>query len=213
MYIIYTYTPFFCLAITTNFSIQLNTKLVATENDNLTITCDLVHNGEVYQVSIEKLDAEVGSSNIIATCQMLEDGVELSEFNSRGQLNCSEALEVSLHLTNIVKEDGGLYRCNFSTDAGVQSTTILLTTLPVQGRTVVELAVYLQQRRPNCSLQGPKIIMHGILSAAISPPCDLTWWAISKVITDQLWPADPGLDISDSHARLSTFPQIIWGVN
>ncbi len=129
---------------------------MATEDDNLTITCDLVHNGDVYQVSIEKLDAEVGSSNIIATCQMLEDGVELSEFKSRGQLNCSDALEVSLHLTNIVKEDGGLYRCNFSTDAGVQSTTILLTTLPAQGRTGVELAVSLQQRRPNCSLQGPK---------------------------------------------------------
>ncbi len=142
---------------------------MATEDDNLTITCDLVHNGDVYQVSIEKLDAEVGSSNIIATCQMLDDGVKLSEFNSRGQLNCSDALEVSLHLTNIVKEDGGLYRCNFSTDAGVQSTTILLTTLPAQGRTGVELAVSLQQRRPNCSLQGPKIIMHGILSAAIFP--------------------------------------------
>uniref|UniRef100_A0A8C2ILV3 CD226 molecule n=1 Tax=Cyprinus carpio TaxID=7962 RepID=A0A8C2ILV3_CYPCA len=118
--------------ITSPFSIQPDTKLVVTENDNLTIRCNHVHNGEVYQVSIEKLDAEVGISNIIATCRMLEDDVELSEFNSRGRLNCSDAMEVSLHLTNIIKEDGGLYRCNFSTDAGVQSTTILLTTLPAQ---------------------------------------------------------------------------------
>uniref|UniRef100_A0A8C1CL43 CD226 molecule n=2 Tax=Cyprinus carpio TaxID=7962 RepID=A0A8C1CL43_CYPCA len=93
-------------AITTTFSIQPDTNL--------------------------KLDTEMGGSNIIATCQTLEDGVELSEFNSRGLLNCSDAMEVSLHLTNIVKEDGGLYRCNFSTDAGVRSTTILLTTLPAQ---------------------------------------------------------------------------------
>ncbi|XP_042570167.1 CD226 antigen-like isoform X1 [Cyprinus carpio] len=105
--------------ITSPFSIQPDTKLVVTENDNLTIRCNHVHNGEVYQVSIEKLDAEVGISNIIATCRMLEDDVELSEFNSRGRLNCSDAMEVSLHLTN-------------NTDAGVQSTTILLTTLPAQ---------------------------------------------------------------------------------
>uniref|UniRef100_A0A9J8BYZ9 CD226 molecule n=2 Tax=Cyprinus carpio TaxID=7962 RepID=A0A9J8BYZ9_CYPCA len=91
--------------ITSPFSIQPDTKLVVTENDNLTIRCNHVHN---------------------------EDDVELSEFNSRGRLNCSDAMEVSLHLTNIIKEDGGLYRCNFSTDAGVQSTTILLTTLPAQ---------------------------------------------------------------------------------
>ncbi|XP_059380500.1 CD226 antigen isoform X1 [Carassius carassius] len=119
-------------AITTTFSIQPDTNLVAAENDNLTIMCDLVHSSEVYQVSIEKLDTEVGGSNIIATCQVLEHGVELTEFNSRGLLNCSDAMEVSLHITNIVKEDGGLYRCNFSTNAGVRSTTILLTTLPAQ---------------------------------------------------------------------------------
>lgn len=125
----------FFLAITTTISIQPDTKLVVAENDNLTIKCDLVHNGEVLQVSIEKLNAEEGSSNIIATCQMLSEGVELNEFYSRGRVNCSDAMEVSLHLTNIIKEDGGLYRCNFSTDAGVQSTTVLLTTLPSQGRT------------------------------------------------------------------------------
>lgn len=184
---------------------------MATENDNLTITCDLVHNGEVYQVSIEKLDAEVGGSNIIATCQMLEDGVELSEFNNRGRLNCSDAMEVSLHLTNIVKEDGGLYRCNFSTDAGVQSTTILLTTLHAQGRTRVELSLF--------TAEAPKLFSTRTKNhyawhnfCCYFPPL-VIWWAKSKVITDQLWPTDPGLDISDSHVLLSTFPQIIWGVN
>ncbi|XP_056110069.1 CD226 antigen isoform X1 [Rhinichthys klamathensis goyatoka] len=119
-------------AITTTISIQPDTKLVVAENDNLTIKCDLVHNGEVLQVSIEKLNIEEGSSNIIATCQMLSEGVELNEFDSRGRVNCSDAMEVSLHLTNIIKEDAGFYRCNFSTDAGVQSTTVLLTTLPAQ---------------------------------------------------------------------------------
>ncbi|XP_051538477.1 CD226 antigen-like isoform X1 [Myxocyprinus asiaticus] len=119
-------------AITTTITIKPDTELMATENDNMTIRCDHIHNGEVYQVSIEKLGAEEGSSNIIATCQMLDSGVELSEFTSRGTLNCSEAMEVSLHLTNITEEDGGLYRCNFSTDSGVQTTTVLLTTLSFQ---------------------------------------------------------------------------------
>ncbi|XP_051542930.1 CD226 antigen-like isoform X2 [Myxocyprinus asiaticus] len=119
-------------AITTTISIQPNIELLATENDNMTIRCDHVHKGVVYQVSIEKLGEEEGSSNIIATCQMLDSGVELSEFSSRGQLNCSDAMEVSLHLTNIIKEDGGFYRCNFSTDSGVQTTTILLNTLSSQ---------------------------------------------------------------------------------
>ncbi|KAL0156891.1 hypothetical protein M9458_048137, partial [Cirrhinus mrigala] len=119
-------------AITTNFSVQPDTRLEATENDNLTITCDLVHNGDVYKVSIEKVDTEMGTSHILATCQMLDGSVNLTKFSSRGQLNCSNAMEVSLHLTSIIQEDGGLYRCNFSTDAGVLSTTVLLTTLPAQ---------------------------------------------------------------------------------
>lgn len=116
----------------TSISIQADTKLVVAENNNLTIMCDLVHDGKIYQVSIEKLDTEEGNSNIIATCEMLEDGVELRNFSNRGLLNCSEDMEVSLHLTNIIKEDGGLYRCNFSTNNGIQSTTVLLTTVPAQ---------------------------------------------------------------------------------
>lgn len=119
-------------AITTTFSIQPNTELVAAENDNLTIKCDHVHEGEVYQVSLEKVDPEDGSSNIIATCQRLDDDVELKEFSSEGIVNCSDAMEVSLHLTSIIKDDGGFYRCNFTTNVSVQSTTVLLTTLSAQ---------------------------------------------------------------------------------
>ncbi|XP_055038939.2 CD226 antigen isoform X1 [Misgurnus anguillicaudatus] len=120
-------------AITTNnFSIQPYTELVAAENDNLTIKCDHVHEGEVYQVSLEKVDPKDGSSNIIATCQMLNDGVELKEFSSEGRVNCTDAMEFSLQLTSIIEDDGGFYRCNFTTDAGVQSTTVLLTTRSAQ---------------------------------------------------------------------------------
>ncbi|XP_056593819.1 CD226 antigen isoform X2 [Triplophysa dalaica] len=115
-----------------NISIQPDTELVAAENDNLTIKCDHIQNGEVYHVSIEKLGPEDGRSTIIATCQMHDEGMEMKEFSSRGSLNCSDAMLVSLHLTNIIEEDGGLYRCNFTTDAGVQSTTVLLTTLSAQ---------------------------------------------------------------------------------
>ncbi|XP_051970546.1 CD226 antigen-like isoform X2 [Xyrauchen texanus] len=119
-------------AITTTISIHPDIELVATENGNLTIRCDHTHNGEVYKVSIEKLGEEEGSSTIIAKCQMLDSGVELSELSSRGRLNCSDAMEVSLHLTNIIKEDGGFYRCNFSTEYGVQTHTVLLNTLSSQ---------------------------------------------------------------------------------
>ncbi|TRY55774.1 hypothetical protein DNTS_008489 [Danionella cerebrum] len=95
---------------TTIIPIQADTKLVVAEKDNLTIICDLVHNGEVYQVSIEKVDTMEGVGNIIATCQLLEGAVELQNFSSRGRVNCSEAMELRLQLTSIAREDGGLYR-------------------------------------------------------------------------------------------------------
>lgn len=135
-------TWFIFPAITTTISIQPDTELVAAENDNLTIKCDHIQNGEVYHVSIEKLGAEDGSSTILATCEMQNDGVELLEHSSRGTLNCSDAMEVSLHLTSLVEDDGGLYRCNFTTDGGVQSTTVLLTTLSVHGGWLLTDVVY-----------------------------------------------------------------------
>lgn len=131
-------TRFICPAIITTTSIQPDTELVAAENDNLTIKCDHIQNGEVYHVSVEKLDPDDGSHTIIATCRMRDDDLELIEYSSRGTLNCSDAMEVSLHLTNIIEEDGGLYRCNFTTDDGVQSTTVLLTTLPAHGRRLLK---------------------------------------------------------------------------
>lgn len=109
--------------------IQVDTELVAERSDNLTISCKHKHNGTVYEVTVEKLGLNQwgGGTGIMAVCRVVDGGLVGEEFLSRGRVYCTDSLDVSLQLTELVEEDGGFYRCRFSTDAGVQTTTVLLT--------------------------------------------------------------------------------------
>lgn len=110
-------------------TIRADTELVAEENNNLTINCNHEHNGTVYQVILEKMP-HGQPWGIIGVCKKVEGGLVGEDYSDRGRVSCTDSLDVSLHLTGVVQEDGGFYRCTFSTDAGVQTTTVLLTVPP-----------------------------------------------------------------------------------
>uniref|UniRef100_UPI0037E7F3A8 CD226 antigen isoform X2 n=1 Tax=Semicossyphus pulcher TaxID=241346 RepID=UPI0037E7F3A8 len=113
-------------------AIETDTELVAEPSDNLTISCNHEHNGTVYQVILEKMPRGQPWS-IIGVCKKVEGGLVGEDYSDRGRVSCADSLDVSLHLTGVVPEDGGFYRCTFSTDAGVQTTTVLLTVPPPGG--------------------------------------------------------------------------------
>ncbi|KAJ4925035.1 hypothetical protein JOQ06_017773 [Pogonophryne albipinna] len=103
--------------------IRTDTELVAEPDSNLTISCNHEHKGTVYQVVLERIPP--GPSGIIGVCKRVDGGGLLKEgdllqedYSERGQVSCEDSLDVNLHLTGVQAEDGGLYRCTFSTDAG-----------------------------------------------------------------------------------------------
>lgn len=106
-----------------------DTEVVAEEDNNLTISCNHEHNGTVYQVILEKMP-HGHPWGIIGVCKKVEGGLLAEDYSDRGRVSCTDSLDVSLHLTGVVQQDGGFYRCTFSTDAGVQTTTVLLTVPP-----------------------------------------------------------------------------------
>uniref|UniRef100_A0A4W5JH86 CD226 molecule n=1 Tax=Hucho hucho TaxID=62062 RepID=A0A4W5JH86_9TELE len=114
--------------------IQAATELIAERSDNLTISCNHEHNGTVYEVTIEKLDhGSASGMRIMAKCRLENGGLFGVNYTHRGIVNCSNRLDTRLQLNDVGEEDGGLYRCLFNTDAGVQTTTVLLTVLsPVE---------------------------------------------------------------------------------
>uniref|UniRef100_A0A3Q3MD86 CD226 molecule n=1 Tax=Labrus bergylta TaxID=56723 RepID=A0A3Q3MD86_9LABR len=119
---------------TRNIQVEdLDTELVAERNNNLTIKCNHVHNGTVYQVILEKMPHSEPWS-IIGVCKKVEGGLVGEDYSDRGEVSCADSLDVSLHLTGVVPEDSGFYRCTFSTDTGVQTTTVLLTVAPPRKR-------------------------------------------------------------------------------
>ncbi|MCJ8745723.1 hypothetical protein PDJAM_G00133660 [Pangasius djambal] len=105
-----------------------NTKLIVSESEDVTISCS--HDSVVYEVSMERMEGADGGSSLLAVCMQNADGVELNKYLHRGSVNCSDEMEMKLHLNNVSQDDGGIYRCNFSTDAGFSSNLILLTMLP-----------------------------------------------------------------------------------
>lgn len=105
---------------------ETDTQLVAELNENLTISCDPGRNATVYQVIMEKMVHEQPWS-IIGVCKKVEGGLVGEDYSDRGRISCADSLEVSLHLVYVGQEDGGFYRCTFSTDAGTQTTTLTLT--------------------------------------------------------------------------------------
>ncbi|XP_023131857.1 CD226 antigen isoform X1 [Amphiprion ocellaris] len=103
-----------------------DTELVAEQNNNLTIRCNHQHSGTVYQVILEKM-LHGEPWHIIGVCKKVEGGLVGEDYSDRGQVNCADNLDVSLHMTDVVQEDSGFYRCTFNTDAGVKTTSVQLT--------------------------------------------------------------------------------------
>ncbi|CAJ1082276.1 CD226 antigen isoform X2 [Xyrichtys novacula] len=119
--------------------IKIDNEMIAEQNSNLTINCNHVHNGSVYQVILEKMPHGLPWS-IIGVCKKVEGGLVGEDYSDRGRVNCEDSLDVRLHLTDVEPEDGGFYRCTFSTDAGVQTTTVRLTVPP---QDVFSLSLYM----------------------------------------------------------------------
>ncbi|XP_070842051.1 CD226 antigen isoform X2 [Chaetodon trifascialis] len=119
--------------------IEADTELVAEQNNNLTISCNRERNTTVYQVILERMPHSQ-PWGIIGVCKKVEGGLVNEDYSDRGRVSCTDSLDVSLHLTGVVQEDGGFYRCTFSTDAGVQTTTVQLTVPPPGG---FSLSVYM----------------------------------------------------------------------
>uniref|UniRef100_A0A3Q1F8F4 CD226 molecule n=1 Tax=Acanthochromis polyacanthus TaxID=80966 RepID=A0A3Q1F8F4_9TELE len=103
-----------------------DTELVAEQNNNLTIRCNHQHSGIVSQVILEKM-LHGETWRIIGVCKKVEGGLVGEDYSDRGQVNCADSLDVSLHMTDVVQEDSGFYRCTFNTDAGVKTTSVQLT--------------------------------------------------------------------------------------
>lgn len=107
---------------TTVLSHSPNTKLLISEGEDVTINCS--HGGTVYEVSVERMEGVDGGSRVLAVCK--QDGVEIRDYLHRGNVNCSDEMEMQLHLNNVSQDDGGIYRCSFRTDAGFSSRLIWL---------------------------------------------------------------------------------------
>ncbi|XP_023856646.1 CD226 antigen isoform X1 [Salvelinus sp. IW2-2015] len=124
--------------------IQADTELIAERSDNLTISCNHEHNGTVYDVTVEKLDHGSASGvGIMAKCRLENGGLFGVDYTHRGIVNCSDRLDTRLQLNDVGEEDGGLYRCLFNTDAGVQTTTVLLTVLSPVEFSLSEYLIYI----------------------------------------------------------------------
>lgn len=83
----------------------------------------------MYEVSVERMEGSDGGSRVLAVCRRSSDGVELGKDLYRESANCSDEMEMTLRLYNVSQDDGGIYRCNFSTDAGFSSSLISLTVI------------------------------------------------------------------------------------
>uniref|UniRef100_A0A667ZPP4 CD226 molecule n=1 Tax=Myripristis murdjan TaxID=586833 RepID=A0A667ZPP4_9TELE len=135
--------------------IEADTEVVAKRNDNLTISCNHEHNGTVYQVVVERLP-HGQPWDIIGMCKVVDGGLVGEDFTERGRVSCADSLDVSLQLTDVTEEDGGFYRCHFSTDAGVQTTTVLLT-VPSPGE--FSLSVYMMYIYTGAGLAGLTLLI------------------------------------------------------
>ncbi|XP_038583073.1 CD226 antigen isoform X2 [Micropterus salmoides] len=122
--------------------LKTDTELVEEQNNNLNISCNRKHNGTVYQVILEKMPHSQPWV-IIGVCKKVEGGLVNEDYSDRGWVSCTDSLDVSLHLTGVVLEDGGFYRCTFSTDEGVQTTTVKLTVTPPGGFSLSMYMMYI----------------------------------------------------------------------
>lgn len=110
---------------------EVHTELSAEQGNNLTISCNHEHRGTVSKVILEWM-AQGQSWGVIGACEKLGGGVVVEDFSDRVRVSCTNSLVVNLHLTGVQQQDSGFYRCIFSTDSGVQITTVMLT-VPLPG--------------------------------------------------------------------------------
>ncbi|XP_077480940.1 CD226 antigen [Stigmatopora argus] len=108
-------------------AMQVDTYMTAELSSNLTLECKRGGNSTtVHQAVVEHM-APGQSWVIIGICKQVEGGVLIEDYGDRGQVNCQDNLDVILQLSPVLKEDGGYYRCSYSTDAGLQTNTFLVT--------------------------------------------------------------------------------------
>ncbi|XP_037311808.2 CD226 antigen isoform X2 [Pungitius pungitius] len=120
-------------------AIEADAELVAETDDNATIRCDREDNSTASQVFLEKMP-HGQAWGIIGVCKKVDGGLLSEDYSDRGTVSCADNLDVSLHLTGVTREDGAFYRCNFSTEGGWRTTTVLLTVSPPGG---FSLSVYM----------------------------------------------------------------------
>ncbi|KAM7390564.1 hypothetical protein PAMA_008638 [Pampus argenteus] len=122
--------------------LEADAVLTAEQESNLTLNCNHKHNGTVYHVDVERM--VTGQPwGIIGACEKVDGYLVGEDLSDRGRISCADRMHVSLHLTGVEEEDGGLYRCSFSTDAGVQTTTVLLTVLPKGSFSLSKYMIYI----------------------------------------------------------------------
>nr|XP_061809811.1 CD226 antigen-like [Nerophis lumbriciformis] len=108
-------------------AMEVDTYMTAEPSGNLTVECKHDRNDTtVHQAVVEHM-APGQAWVIIGICKRVEGGVLIEDYSDRGQVNCQENLDVSLELSPVTQEDGGVYRCSYSTDAGLQTNTVLVT--------------------------------------------------------------------------------------
>ncbi|XP_029003616.1 CD226 antigen isoform X4 [Betta splendens] len=122
--------------------VHADLTLVAEQNDNVTLSCHHQHSGTVYQVILERLP-HGQRGTITGVCKHAEGNLVREDYSSRGTVNCASSLDLTLHLSNVTQEDGGFYRCRFSTDAGEQVTTVLLSVLTPDGISLSAFMMYI----------------------------------------------------------------------
>ncbi|XP_051910181.1 CD226 antigen [Hippocampus zosterae] len=122
--------------------VEADVYLTATPSSNLTVECNHEHNGTgVHQAVVEHM--ALGQPwVIIGICKRVEGGVLIEDYSERGLVSCERSMDVSLQLTPVAQEDGGLYRCSFSTDAGLQTNTVLVTVSASGGSSLSVFMLY-----------------------------------------------------------------------
>ncbi|XP_049604682.1 CD226 antigen isoform X2 [Syngnathus scovelli] len=126
---------------------EAGAHMTAETSGNLSVECNQQRNGTiVHQAMVEHM-AFGQPWVIIGICKRVEGGVLSEDYSERGQVTCQQNLDVSLQLTAVAQEDGGLYRCSFSTDTGLQTNTVMVTVLP-SGRRADEKKAEISCTRP-----------------------------------------------------------------
>ncbi|XP_061523081.1 CD226 antigen isoform X2 [Phycodurus eques] len=112
---------------------EADVHVTAEPSSNLTIECNHERNDTTVHQAVLEYMALGQPWVIIGICKRVEGGVLMEDYSERGRIICEQSLDVNLQLTPVVQEDGGLYRCSFSTDVGLQTNTVMVTVPPSGG--------------------------------------------------------------------------------